>query len=167
MTLKKVAAGRVRPADELHRPATPRGVRRKTGTPLALPPLAQATDGASPDDRARPADRSGWPPLCAQRGTVRHRARPSSISHSSLIQVRLKAPSAAVSPRLHGSADSRPASKRTPQTQRSAPEPDELRAAAQLVSHSMIRPRSSRPRAEPPNYAAAPVSWAGIRWAPE
>jgi hypothetical protein len=25
-----------------------------TGTPAALPPLAQATDGASPDDRARP-----------------------------------------------------------------------------------------------------------------
>ena len=43
--------------DEPHRPGTPRGVRPATGTPAALAPLAQATDGARPDDAARPGFR--------------------------------------------------------------------------------------------------------------
>ena len=43
--------------NEPDRPGTPRGVRPATGTPAAPAPLAQATDGARPDDGARPGFR--------------------------------------------------------------------------------------------------------------
>src|SRR5215467_13715441 len=43
--------------DELHRPGTPSGVRPAPGTPPPPAPLARATDGARPDDAARPGFR--------------------------------------------------------------------------------------------------------------
>src|SRR5215469_2732765 len=63
---------------------TPGGVRRKTSTLPAPPPLAQANYGASPDDRARlQAGRPGLPPLF---GPAEDDQTPSAtIAHSAFL----------------------------------------------------------------------------------
>jgi hypothetical protein len=72
--------------DELHWPGTPRGVRPATGTPVTLPRPARATDGARPNDRARPGLRLTGQPghrSSARRGDGQ--APSATFAHTALL----------------------------------------------------------------------------------